>query len=174
MLDVCPVAATSEVRSGRCSTNLLKSGWKRGRAQVLRHPQQALAQFHRAARRIEAVAIIVAAGDRRKHGLQMWIVQRRHFPLHDSQVRSAQHADLAVRPGLAGDPIQRVVAIGRFLFERPEDALRSDSVRAHPAPLRRSHAPQTARSSSRCGRFAIRSAHQNGRIAARRLRPEIR
>jgi hypothetical protein len=52
----------------------------------------------------------------------MRVVQGRHFPLHDAQVGAAQHADFAVGPRLARDPVQRVVAIGRLLFERPEDA----------------------------------------------------
>src|ERR1017187_6976224 len=85
--------------------------------------KKALAELHGAARPIAALALIVAAGDRREEGVKMRVVQRRHFPLHDSQIGAAQHAYFAVPPRLARDPVERVVAIGRPLFERPEEAL---------------------------------------------------
>ena len=44
-------------------------------------------------------------------------------PLRDAQVRTAGHTDLAVAPTLTGDPIEGVVAVGRFLFQGVEFAL---------------------------------------------------
>ena len=56
--------------------------------------------------RIIAVEIFVRSGNHRKDRLQMRIVQQRHAPLRDPQVRAADHADFAVRPGLRRDPVQ--------------------------------------------------------------------
>src|SRR5688572_23238810 len=38
-------------------------------------------------------------------------------PLHPTDVTAADHADLAIRPGLFGDPSDRVVAVLAFVDE---------------------------------------------------------
>ena len=50
------------------------------------------------------------------------LFEQRRLPLHDPQIRAAEHTDLAVGPGLARDPVQRVVAILWLLAERIEYA----------------------------------------------------
>jgi len=52
----------------------------------------------------------------------MRVVQPGSFPLHDTHVGAAQHADFPVRPGLPRDPVQRVVAVPRLLRKRIERA----------------------------------------------------
>ena len=95
-----------------------------GGFQVLRHPLQAVSQLHGPALGVEPVQIIVPPGDHRKNGLQMGIAERGRLPLHNAAVGSADHPDLAVRPGLPGDPVQRIVAVRGFLAQRIEDAFR--------------------------------------------------
>ena len=69
-----------ELAEVRCET---------GRAHVFGHPQQAMAELHGAAGRIETVAIIVVAGDLREYRFQVRVVGHRNFPLRDSQIRAA-------------------------------------------------------------------------------------
>ena len=53
----------------------------------------------------------------------MRVVQQRQLPLHDSEIRAADHPDLSIRPGVPRDPVQRVVAVGTLLRERLVQAL---------------------------------------------------
>ena len=102
----------------------------------------------------------------------MRVVQGRDFPLHDAQVGAAQHADFAIGPGLARDPVKRVAAIGGLLFERPEDALGCVA----PAHILDHHGIAALDERRVIGRdggpLAVGRAHQDGGIAAGRLRPE--
>ena len=50
------------------------------------------------------------------------LLLERH-PLVEARVRSAPHRDLAVRPGLGGQPLHHVVAVPRVLEERLEAPL---------------------------------------------------
>ena len=95
---------------------------KTGRTHVVREPEQAMADFHGAARGVETVAVIVVAGNVREYGLQMRVSGHRRFPLRDAQVGAAIHTHPAVRPRLARDPVQRVVAVVDFLVDRFECA----------------------------------------------------
>src|ERR1700760_684803 len=61
------------------------------RPHVLLNPQQTMSQLHRAAGRIESVAIVVVARNVREDCLQMRITGKCGFPLSDSEVRSAIH-----------------------------------------------------------------------------------
>jgi hypothetical protein len=76
-----------------------------------------MSELERAAARVVAVAVIVIARNHRKNRLQMRIVAQRRFPLHDPEIRPAHHADLAVGPGLAGNPIDRFIAILAFVVQ---------------------------------------------------------
>ncbi len=131
--------------------------------QVLGHPLQPVPQLHGAACRVEPVAVIVVPRNHRENGLQVRIVEHRHLPLHDPQVRTAHHADLAVRPRLARDPVQRVVAVRRLLFERLERALRFVT----PAHVFHHHRVAVVHEGLVIRRDAsalpVRRAHQNGR-----------
>src|SRR5438045_1443923 len=84
-----------------------------------------MAELHGAAGGVEAIAVIVIAGYYWRNRLQMRIVEQRNFPLRDAEIRSADHADLAVGPGLGGKPVERVVAIRPFLRKRTEAAFGS-------------------------------------------------
>src|SRR3954469_19619025 len=96
-----------------------------GRSQVLADPEQPIPELHRPAGGIEAVAILVVAGDNRRNGLQMGIVQQCDFPLHNAEIRAADHPDFTVRPGLRGDPVERVIAVEALLRKRAEYAVRA-------------------------------------------------
>src|SRR5262245_10964922 len=54
----------------------------------------------------------------------MLIPGERSLPLHDPPIGATDHADLAVAPGLGGDPVERIVAIGALLMEWIELAFR--------------------------------------------------
>ena len=109
------------------------------RAHVFGHPTQAVAEFQGAAGGVVAVAIIVIAGDHGEDRLEVRIVAQGGLPLHNAGVGAAHHADFAVRPRLACDPVQGVVAIhgllgqgqeGAFGFVAPADVLHHHRVAA--------------------------------------------
>ena len=56
-----------------------------------------------------------AGTDIAEHGFQMRIAAGRRCPLDIAQVGTSGHADAAVAPGLAGNPVQRVVTVLDFI-----------------------------------------------------------
>jgi len=59
--------------------------------------------------------VIIAGSDRRRHRLQARRRSRRREPLRRAHVRRAVGADVAVGPALARGPLDRVVAVARFV-----------------------------------------------------------
>ena len=52
----------------------------------------------------------------------MRIVHDGRFPLNHAAIRSADHPDIAVGPGLTGDPVERIASIAGLLLQRMEGA----------------------------------------------------
>lgn len=92
-------------------------------AEIGRKPEEAVAEFEGAAAGVEAVEVVVVAGDDGKDGFEMGVVEFGEAPLDDAEVGTAEHADFAVGPGLGSDPVECVVAVAAFLVERIESAL---------------------------------------------------
>ena len=136
-----------------------------GRGQVLRQPEQTMPQLHGAARRIEPVQIIVAAGDHRKDRLQVRVIQKRHSPLCDSQIRSADHPHFAVRPRLRRNPVERVVSVRTFLVQSVEHAF---GVIAAAHILHHNRVPVLDKGRItwlKIGTFSIRRSNQDGWVS---------
>jgi len=95
----------------------------------------------------------------------MRIRAQRGFPLHDAQIGTARHPDLAVAPRLARHPVECVVAIGRLLRERFELAFGFVA----PAHVLHHHREAVLQQRLVIRRqfltLAVRSAHQDGRHA---------
>ena len=105
----------------------------------------------------------------------MRIVQPGRFPLHDSHIGSAQHADLPVRPGLSRDPVQRVIAVAWFLCQRIESAFGL----VPPAHVLDDHAVTVIHKETVVRRqiitFVVRRAHQDhGKPCGIRRKENIR
>ena len=127
LIHVTALAGGGEVGAAqRYGTHVaIEIRWRKTvREYVLGHPQEPVPQPHGPSGRIEAVQIVVVTGDRGRNGLEVWIVEKGRLPLHDAEIGSANHADLAVAPGLARNPVERVVAIYGLLRERIEDTFR--------------------------------------------------
>src|SRR5580700_8025587 len=84
-----------------------------------------MAEFESAAGGIEAVEILVIAGNHGEDGNQVRIGLDGGAPLDNTQIGSAGHADSAVGPGLVRDPVDGVAAVGALLFDRAELAARA-------------------------------------------------
>ena len=116
------MAATSAVRKRQVKDEAGEIGMIAGDLQVFGHPFEARAELHGAALGVEAVAVIVPTGDHGENRFQMGISHGGGLPLDDAAIGAADHADLAVAPGLPGDPIDGVVAVVLLLPERIEHA----------------------------------------------------
>ena len=112
-----------------------------------------------------------AAGDRSDDRGQVRRTLTRGQPLHGAAVRPAHHADLAVRPGLFRDPLDRVVAVLALIHARLEMAFRIEA----PACILKHHRiPPRAEelgSLHHAGRdVVIGRARQDDRVGFRRRR----
>ena len=88
-----------------------------------------LAQVVRAVERRHALEPAVDVGERhaRDDRLEGGVAGRDRSPLREAVVAVAPHADVAVRPRLPRDPVDRVVAVGDLVDERERLALRAES-----------------------------------------------
>ena len=82
------------------------------------------------------------------------------------EIRAADHSNSSVRPGLLGDPVQRVVAVWAFLPENVELAFGSIAA-AHILQHHRVAVVQERRIAERqVGSLSVRRSHQERGIAA--------
>ena len=81
-----------------------------------------MTEFHGAAAGVEAIEVVVEAGDGGCDGFEVRRVAEGGLPLRDAEIRSADHADFAGTPGLMADPVEGILAVGDFLLEGAEDA----------------------------------------------------
>ena len=143
-------------------------------AQVLRDPLQTVPEFHRSAGRVIAIKVFIGSGDDREDSAEVRVLRSKPPAIARSPVRSPEHPNVAVRPGLPGDPVQRVFAVAVLLNRWLEDSLARV-----PAPYilhdqRESTVQEHSVARNQVEALAVRCSNEQRWIPARPLREETR
>ncbi len=133
-----------------------------------------LAQVVGAVERRHALEPAVEVGERhaRDDRLEGGMAGRHRRPLREAVVAVAPHADIAVRPGLLRDPLDRVVAVGNLVDERDRLALGAEApahVLRHEGVAARQEMRGQRRHPAVAAVLVVRQAHEHCRERARAL-----
>ncbi len=127
-----------------------------------------LAEVVRAVERRHALEPAVEVGERhpRDDRLEGRVAGCDRGPLREAVVAVAPHADVAVRPRLPRDPVDRVVAVGDLVDERDRLALRAESpahVLRDEGVAARDEMRGQERDPAVAAVLVVRQAHEHGR-----------